>query len=113
MHLDELWNIALQILGTDDWVRLVIIAVIVIAGGFFMSGFGQLLNTTLLALLIYVVANAVRAMMAPGAPDVGTIVQQDWDAFLKMDAEHLLVWFLTFGVLIAIVHGVRSLVMRG
>lgn len=113
MHFDELWNMAVQIFSTDDWVRLVIIAVIVIAGGFFMQGFGQLLNTTVLALIIYVVAMMVRAMMAAGAPDFGTLLQQYWDQFMAMDVKTLLVYVLTFGVLIAIVHGIRSAVMRG
>jgi hypothetical protein len=113
VHLDELWNMAVQIFSTDDWVRLVIIAVIVIAGGFFMSSFGQLLNTTVLALIVFVIATMVRAEMAPDAPDFGTLLQQDWDTFLAMDVKTLLVWFLSFAVLIAIVHGIRSLVFRG
>ena len=113
MHFDELWNMAVQIFSTDDWVRLVIIAVVVIAGGFFMQGFGQLLNTTVLALIVYVVAMAVRDMMAAAAPDVSTLINQYWDAFLAMDVKTLLVWFLTFAVLIGIVHGIRSLVLRG
>jgi hypothetical protein len=51
--------------------------------------------------------------MAPDAPDIATLLQQYWDAFLVMEVKTLLVWFLTFGILISIVYFIRSLVMRG
>jgi hypothetical protein len=113
VHFDELWTLAQGIFSADDWVRLVIIAVIVIAGGFFMQGFGQILNTTVLALIAYVVTMVVRAMMAEGAPEFDVLLQQYWDAFLAMEVKTLLVWFVVFGVLIGIVHFIRSLVLRG
>ena len=113
LHLQDLMNIASGIFSTDDWVRLVIIAVVIIAGGFFMQGFAHLLNTTVLALLIVWVALFVRTMMDPGAGDVTAEFQKQYDAFLAMDVKTLLAWFLSFAILIAIVHGIRSLVMRG
>lgn len=112
MHLDELWNLAVQILSTDDWVKLVAIGVIVLAGGFFMSSFGQLLNVTSLGLIVYVVVLMVRDLMAANAPAFDVLLQQYWDAFLALDVKTLLVWFLLFAIPIAIVYGIRSLVLN-
>jgi hypothetical protein len=113
VHFDELLTLAQGIFSGDDWVRLVIIAVIIIAGGFFMQSYGQILNVTALGLVVYVITMIVRAMMATDAPDIETLLQQYWDAFLAMEVKTLLVWFLTFGILISIVYLIRSLVMRG
>jgi hypothetical protein len=113
VHFDELMTLAQGIFSSDDWVRLVAIAVIIIAAGFFMQGFGQILNVTALALVIFVVVSMVRQLMAPEAPDVEALLQQNWDAFLALEVKVLLVWFLVFGVLISVVYFVRSLVMRG
>lgn len=112
MHFDELMTLAQGIFSGDDWVRLVIIAVIIIAGGFFMHSFGQILNVTALGLVVYVITMFVRDMMATPTPELETLLQQYWDAFLVMEMKTALVWFLVFGVLISIVFFIRSLVMR-
>lgn len=111
MHFDELWNMAVQIFSTADMTHLGIMAVVIIAAAFFMSSFGQLLNVTALALVMYAAANLVLTIVTVGG-DFMTLLQSYWDQFLAMDVKTLLVWFLAFGVLIAIVNFVISLVVR-
>ena len=111
MHLEELLNLAVQIFSTADMTHLGIMAVVIIGAAFFMSSFGQLLNVTALGLLIYAVANMALTLVTAGG-DFMTILTTNWDAFLALDVKTLLAWFLAFGVLIAVVHFVISLVMR-
>jgi hypothetical protein len=66
-----------------------------------------------LGLVVFVIFQMVRDMMAPEAPAFDVLLQQYWDAFLAMDVKTLLVWFVTFGILISIVYFIRSLVLRG
>jgi hypothetical protein len=111
VHFDELWNMAVQIFSTADMTHLGIMAVIIIGAAFFMSSLGQLLNVTTLALIFYAIANMVLTLMTTGG-DFMTMLQTNWDQLLALDVKTLLVWFLSFGVLIALVHFVVSLVFR-
>jgi hypothetical protein len=102
---------AVAIFTTADATHLGLMAIIIIAAAFFMSSLGQIVNVTVGALLAYAIANIILTLVTAGG-DVMTLIQQSWDALLALDFKTFLVWFLAFGVLIAIINTIIGLVLR-
>jgi len=108
--LMEIWGAIHAILLGSGVVPLVLIAVIAIGAGFMMQNFNSIVSTTFVALIAFALATYVYAIMR-GAPAEAS-AQADWHNFLDLHMLTLLAYALTFAVLIAIVHFLRSLVMR-
>lgn len=111
MSIADFWNAALAVFSTEDVIRLVILAVILIVTGVLMPSIGSILNATFLALLAFVVALYLRSLTQGGADAMG-LVKSDWNAFLGLDGKTLFVYALSFAIIITAVYFVRSIISR-
>lgn len=107
----DIWNAIHGIVTSADWITLAIAAVVLIASGFMMQGMESLLNTTVIALLAFALLGYVRAV-ALDKHNAAEFASTDWHNFLGLPMITLLAYVITFAVVIAIVHAVRSAVMR-
>jgi uncharacterized membrane protein HdeD (DUF308 family) len=98
-------------LSAHDYITLALIAVIAIAAGFMMQGMGSLVNTTVVALVVFGLALFVRGITM-GGQNAAALADKDWHALLGWSVSGLLAYAILFAVVIAVVQVVRSLVMR-
>jgi hypothetical protein len=110
--LTDIWNMVAGIVTSADIITLVIMAVIVIGAGFAMQGMGSLVTATFGALIVFAIALYVRTIATTGSADPGTLAAKDWHAFLAWPVQGVIAYAILFGVAIAIVGFIRSLVMR-
>jgi hypothetical protein len=109
--LTDLWNTIHGILTSSGMIMLVIGALIVLAAGFMMQNFGSIVTTTFVALLAFALAGYVEAVVV-GHQNASAFATTEWNSFLALHMLTLLAFTVLFGVLIAVVHLVRSLVLR-
>ena len=109
--LNDLWHTMHGIVLSADTVTLVIMAVIALGAGFIMQSFGSIVTTTFVALLAFALAGYVRAVTA-GGQNAAAYAQTDWHGFLGLQMLTLVAYSVTFAVIIAVVHFLRSLVLR-
>jgi len=106
----DIWNAVHAIIASSGMVALITMAVIAVAGGFMMQSFNSIITTTVVALLAFALATYAYAV-ARGA-NAAASAQADWHNFLDLHMMTLLAYAITFAVAIAVVHFVRSLVIR-
>ncbi|MBI3675719.1 MAG: hypothetical protein HY243_03785 [Proteobacteria bacterium] len=97
-------------ISAGDWITLGLIAVIAIAAGFMMQGMGSLVNTTVVALVVFGLALFVVGITKGG--NAAALAEADWKALLAWQVHGLLAYAILFGVIIAVVQVIRSVVMR-
>lgn len=97
--------------GASDFITLALIAVIAIAAGFMMQGMGSLINTTIVALVVFGLALFVRGITM-GGQNAAALAESDWHALLGWNVAGLLAYAILFAVVIAVVQVIRSVVMR-
>ena len=107
----DIWNAIREIVASADMITLVIAAVILLGAGYMMQGIESIVTTTFVALLAFALAGYVRAVTLGGqnATDFAAV---DWHNFLDLHMLTLVAYALTFAAGIAVVHAVRSLVIR-
>ncbi|MGB8363387.1 MAG: hypothetical protein ACLQUZ_17910 [Rhizomicrobium sp.] len=106
----DLWHSVVGIVTTGDWITLAIMAVVALAAGFAMQNFGSIVTATFAALVVFGLATFMRA--AVGAKDAVALAKTDWHGLLGLTVHNLLAYAIAFAVVIAVVHIVRSLVVR-
>jgi hypothetical protein len=109
-ELINLWHSITGIITSSDVVTLIIMAVVAIGAGFAMSGLGSIVTATFGALVLFGLATFVRAAIA--GKSAATLAQTDWHNLLAMQVQTLLAYAVAFAIVIAIVHTIRSIVMR-
>jgi len=109
-ELVNLWHSIAGIFTSSDIVTLIIIAVVCIGVGFAMQGMGSLVTATFGALILFGLATYIRAVV--GGKSAMSLAQSDWHGLLALQVQVLLSYAIAFAVIIAVVHYVRSLVMR-
>lgn len=109
-ELMNLWHSIMAIISSSDTVTLVIMAVVVIGAGFAMQSMGSLVTATFGALVLFGLATFVRASLT--SKNTVGLAQSDWHSLLALQVQVLLSYAVAFAVVIAVVHYVRSLVMR-
>jgi hypothetical protein len=92
-------------------ITLGIGVVILVAAGFAMQGLESLISTTVIALVAFGLAGFVKAVTI-GHQKATEYATTDWHNFTTLNGLTLLAYALTFAIGIAIVHLVRSLVIR-
>jgi len=107
----DIWHTIQGIVTHADWITLVIIALVAILAGFAIQGFNSILTATVLGLVGYVLLVFVRAVTL-GKQDVTAYAHTGWHDFLGVPMMTLLAYFVLFAVLIAVVHLIRSAVLR-
>lgn len=108
--LIDVWNTIHGIITTADMVTLAIMVVIALAAGFTMQSMSSIVTTTFVALLAFALAGYVRAVIA--GQNAAAFAQTDWHGFLSLQMLTLLAYAITFAIVIAIVHAIRSVVLR-
>jgi hypothetical protein len=108
--LMDIWGAVHGILMTSGVIPLAFMGVIALAAGFMMQSFNSILSTTIIAMVAFALATYAYAV-ARGASAAAS-AQADWSNFLGLHMLTLLAYAITFGVAIAVVHGIRSVVMR-
>ena len=109
-ELVSLWHSVAGIFTSSDVVTLIIMAVVAIGVGFAMQSMGSLITATVGALVLFGLATFVRAVI--GGKSATALAQADWHSLLALQVQVLLSYAIAFAVVIAVVHYVRSLVMR-
>ena len=107
----DLWHSINSIFTSADIITLVIMAVIAIGAGFAMQSMGSLVTATFGALVVFGLAGYVRAITM-GKKDASVLAQADWHSLQGLQMQVLLGYAIAFAIVIAIVHLVRSVVMR-
>ena len=109
--LTDIWNTIHGILNSSDLITLGLMTLIALGAGFMMQSMGSIVTTTLVALVAFSLAGYVRAVTM-GGQNASAFATKDWQAFQGLHMITLLAYALAFGVVIAIVHAARSMVMR-
>ena len=109
--LTQIWNEIHTIFTAADWITLVIGGVIIVAAGFVVTSLNSVISATFLSLIAFALLNFVRAITL-GKHDVTAYVNTDWRYFVDMHMLTLVAYIAIFGVLIAVVYLIRSLVQR-
>jgi ABC-type nickel/cobalt efflux system permease component RcnA len=105
------WNAVVSIFGSADLITLGIMIVIVLAAGFIMQGFDSIITTTVVALILFGLAGYVRAVALNGQ-NAAKLAETQWHGFLGLTMQTVLVYAATFAIGIAIIHLIRSIVIR-
>jgi hypothetical protein len=108
--LMDIWSAVHGIISTSGMVPLILMAVIALAAGFMMQSFSSILSATVIAMIAFALATYAYAV-ARGASAV-TSALADWHSFLGLHMLTFIAYAITFGIAIAVVHVVRSLVVR-
>jgi hypothetical protein len=106
----DIWGAIHSILTTSGAIPLAFMAVIALAAGFMMQSFNSILSATIIAMVAFALATYAFAV-ARGASAAAS-AQADWSNFLGLHMLTLLAYAITFAIAIAVVHGIRSAVMR-
>jgi hypothetical protein len=109
-ELMNLWHSITGIVSSSDVVTLIIMAVVAVGAGFAMQGMGSLVTATFGALVLFGLANFIREAIK--GKSAMTLAQSDWHNLLAMQVQLLLAYAIAFAIVIAIVHTIRSIVMR-
>ncbi len=109
--LTDIWNSIHGIITSPDHISFALLIVIAIAAGFMMQGLNSLVSTTFVALLAFALAGYLKAVTL-GGQNATAYAQTDWHNFLGLQMLTLLAYAITLAVVIAIVHAIRSMVLR-
>lgn len=109
--LMDLWHTMHGIVVSSDIVTLVIMAIIALGAGFMMQSMSSIVTTTFVALIAFALAGYVRAVTA-GGENAAAYAQTDWHGFMGLPMMTLVAYAVTFAIVIALVHVVRSLILR-
>jgi hypothetical protein len=107
----DVWHSINAIFASADIITLVIMALIALGAGFAMQGMGSLVTATFGALVVFGLAGYVRAVTTM-KKDAMTLAQTDWHSLLGLQMQVLIGYAIAFAIVIAIVHLIRSAVMR-
>ncbi|HVZ91257.1 MAG TPA: hypothetical protein VG843_06375 [Rhizomicrobium sp.] len=107
----DIWNAIHGIVTQADMITLAIGAVILLVAGFFMQGLDSIITTTVIAMAAFGLAGFLRAVTI-GGQKASEYAVADWHNFTALNALTLLAYGVTFAVGIAVVHLIRSLVLR-
>jgi hypothetical protein len=109
--LTDIWHAIHAIVMSADTITLVIGVVVVLAAGFMMQAFGSIISATVMSLIAFAVIGYVRAITL-GKMDAVPYITTEWHNFLALPMMTLVAYAVLFGVLIAVVHFIRSAINR-
>lgn len=106
----DIWHAVHDIVTTANWITLVIMAVIALGAGYMMQSFGSVISTTVIALIAFALVQYAVAVTI-GKQNPSAFASADWQAFLNLHMMTLLAYTLLFGVVIAVAHTARTLIL--
>ncbi len=107
----EIWRSITGIFSASDLVTLLIMAVVAVGAGLAMQRMSSIVTATVGAMVLFAVALFVRAATM-GGRNAMTLARTDWHNLLSLQVHVLLAYAIAFGAIIALVHYVRTAVMR-
>jgi hypothetical protein len=107
----DIWHAIQHLVTSAGPITIVLGLVAVLVAGLMLKGIGNILNGTVLALIGFAVLKYLAAILLD-KQSPGAFAKADWQAFLAIDMVTLLAYLILFGVLIAVVHFIRSAVAR-
>ncbi|MGH6871814.1 MAG: hypothetical protein ACREHE_09925 [Rhizomicrobium sp.] len=110
--LTDIWNTIHGILTSNDWMLIGTIVVSAIIIAWFTEGLSALLSSTVMALILIVIATFAEAAIKAGGKDIGTLAQTDWTALMKMPMGTVLAYAIIAAVLIAVISAIKSAIGR-
>jgi hypothetical protein len=108
--LMEVWHAVQAIVQSADYYTLGAAVVIIIAAGFMIEGIRSAVPATLGALIVFALVKFILALTIGHAKDIEVLATTDWRLFADMKVLVLLAYSLVFGVLIAAVSAIKSLI---
>jgi hypothetical protein len=109
--LYDIWHAVVSLVHAADPIAIGIALVVVLVAGLLLKKFSDLLNATTLALIGYALVKYIVAIFQPGANAL-TLAKSCWLNFTHLAILTLLAYLFVFGVLIAVVHLIRSVVAK-
>ena len=107
----DIWHAIKGIIVTADPVTIGIALVVILIAGLVLNGFNNILNGTVASLVGFAAIKYFDAILRSGQ-DPAAYLKADWEAFTKLPVLVVLSYVLVFGVLISVVHFIRSAVSR-
>jgi len=109
----DIWSNVEAVFLSGDYVTGGMALVIAVFAAVVMNSFGQIINTTFGALVVFGLAQVVYGV-ATAEADVSTeaSIRASWDAFMAVSMGVLLVYFIAFFVVISIVYMIKSAFQR-
>jgi hypothetical protein len=107
----EIWQSITNIFSSSDLVTLLILAVVAVGAGLAMRRISSIVTATVGAMVVFAVAVFVRRVTV-GGKDAAALAQTDWHNLLSLQVHVVLAYAIAFGTIIALVHYVRTAVMR-
>lgn len=98
------------VFGNASAISLVIMLVVVLAGGLALHSFGRLVSVTFWALVVYGLAE-LFLLLTKGV-GIAELPDRGWSTLKTMMVNDLVVYFIAFAVLISVVHLVSGAVRR-
>lgn len=108
--LMDIWHAIQALVTSADYWTLGAAILVVIVAGFIMESLGSLISVTFVSLIVFVLLKYVLALTIGGQHDAEALATQYWQAFVDLKMLTLLAYVVVFGVLIAVVNMIRSVV---
>ncbi len=109
----DIWSNVETVFLSGGYETAAIALIIAVIAAFVMSGYGQIINTTVGALVVFGLAQVVYGVVTSG-PDVSaeSSIGNSWDAFMAVTMGAFLVYFIAFFVVISVFYIIRSAIQR-
>lgn len=108
--MTDMWDIVSRVFGGADTVSLVIMLLVVVAFGLMLHRFADIITLTVSALIIFGLLRLAYSV-TQGA-DPAALANTAWGDLKVMTVSDLVVYFLAFAIVIAIISTIRSVVAR-
>ncbi len=106
----QIWHAVQAVVLSADYYTLGAAVAVIIIAGFLIDGLRGIVSATLLALIAFAAVKLIIALVIGKEHDVEVLAAADWRAFVDLKMLVLLAHALIFGVLIAVVGTIRSMV---
>lgn len=112
--IDQAMSLVLGVFQSFDVVSLVAALLILLLLGLAMRAYGNVINMTILALVLFVVVSAARSLLGFGVEQkpLGVLPQHYWDGAMALSLGQFLVYFVAFAVVLTVVYLVKSVARR-
>ena len=106
----QIWHAVQAVVLSADYYTLGAAVVIIIIAGFLMDGLRGIVAATLVSLIAFAAVKFVISLVTGTEHDMEVLAAADWRAFVDLKMLVLLAHALIFGVLIAVVSTIRSMI---
>lgn len=109
--LNEMWSIVMRVFGGADSISLIIMLLVVVAGGMALGQFSRIVQVTVGSLVIFGLIRLAYSIFV-GSTAPASAPMTAWNDLKVMSVGDLVVYFMAFAIVITIVHAIRGAVQR-